>query len=287
MAKVGSIKAYHDGAAYDVADIYDQKISLSTSPTDYADSDTVIFFRSDDSGNFYFDGDSSSSYQIQNDETSYVETHEVSGADVYFLHCATTSRIFFDFTAPDISNGYSIDGVFYYPQNKFNRVQRLIQLGNWCINIKSYSTATVRLYAPPTSVNQSVNVDNNIFAQPFHFAMIHKSDNNMALYLNGSRVMSVGVNKTWANATRISVGNSSTTDSASDISCAFLRYSTRLHYTDNFTCNLSDYVYCIRSKGYIPIRHNNQTYYVPLIAAKTPPCIAVRHNNQTYYTVRS
>ena len=41
--------------------------------------------------------------------------------------------------------------------------------------------------------------------------------------------------------------------------------------------------------GNIPIRHNNQTYYAPLISNtnfKTSPCIAVRHNNQTYYTVK-
>lgn len=41
--------------------------------------------------------------------------------------------------------------------------------------------------------------------------------------------------------------------------------------------------------GNLPIRHNNQTYYAPLISDanyKSSPCIAVRHNNQTYYTVK-
>ena len=285
MAKVGSIKAYHNGAAYDVADIYDEKVSVGTSPTESVDSDSVIFYRSNVYGNFVCLGNYTSC-QIQNYENSSVETHDVNGADAYFLHCATTSRVFFDFTKPDNSNGYTIDGIFYYPQNKFNRVQRLIEFGNWSINIKSYSTATLRCYCGSTSGDKTVNIDNNIFAQPFHFALV-QTTNTISIYLNGTRVLSFGWAVRNATGTRITIANSATNSAASDMSCAFLRYSTRLHYTDNFTVNFADYVFCKNSKGYIPIRHDNQTYYVPLIAANNPPSLAVRHNNQTFYAVRS
>lgn len=291
--KVGSIMARINGANVEVADIYDQKITVENPPDEYVDSDTYILFRANDYGNF--DEECGNSFEIKNSQYSAVETHEYLNSDNYFIHVSNTSRVWIsldltDFFTAASSQGYTIDGIFYYPSGRYNRYQRLIEFGYYPVNIKSYgSSANLQVAANYMSVGYATTtatLDNSIFAQPFHFALVHYNG-SMAVYFNGVKkcIKSAAIRNKGNNL--LTVGNTDTNGSASDISCAFLRLSVGRRWSDNFTPDFSSVLRGFRKPYCLDICHNNQTYYAPLVAVKQPPCIAVCHNNQTYYTVRS
>lgn len=290
MAKVGNIMARHNGANVAVADIYDQKLFAQSTPVEYVDSDTYFLFRAGADGQFA-DECNNFTYEIKNSQYSTVDTHD----DNFFIHMSNTSRFYVTLDDTDMfdsmkENGYSVDGIFYYPQNTFNRYQRLIQLRYIYVNIKSYGNSASLQVGNSSVVNstETITLDNDIFAAPFHFACIHQ-EATMSMYFNGvhKKNFSYQIKNAMGSAEKIwSVGNQSLVTSTSDISCALFRLSEGLRWTDNFTPSFANVLYGFSSRN-IPIRHNNTTYYAPLVTTANKPCIAVRHNNQTFYTVRS
>lgn len=289
--KVGSVMARINGANVAVGDIYDQKLFAQSTPTEYVDSDTYVLFRADDYG--VFGEECGNSFEIKNPQYSAVETHEYQNSDNYFIHVSNTSRVWVtldctDFFTAAASQGYTIDGIFYYPASRYNRYQRLIEFSYYPVNIKSYGTSANLQVAATflTNSTTTVTLDNDIFAQPFHFAFVHYGG-TIKVYFNGVLKCTKTAAIRNKNNNLLTVGNVDTTGTTSDISCAFLRLSTGQRWTENFTPNFGTVIRGFSKPYCLAIRHNNQTYYAPLVTTNNPPCIAVRHNNQTYYTVRS
>ena len=290
MAKVGSIKTYHNGSAYSMADIYDSQLIVNNYPTENVDSDTYILYRANSSGDFIEEYNNAA--QVQNPSYAATELLTVNNKDSYFMHVSNTARVSCTIDTDTgiadkiTADGYTVDGVFYYPQNKYNRKQRLIEFSYFPININSYSSASVQCgVSYSSSLTKSATIDNSIFAAPFHFAFTHNTSNTIKLYFNGVAKLTLTASRSLGNNI-LNIGNKAGGD-AFDISCAFLRFRTGVHWTDNFTFNPSTALYGFDKPYCVNIRHNNQTYYAPLVTTKQAPCLCVRHNNQNYYTVNS
>ena len=293
MAKVGSIKAYHDGAAYDVADIYDEKkISVKpmrNSSLESADSDTVVFFYTTADGQYV--EETGATVKMIYPASQTMDIHPVGDYNNYFVHCSGRSRINITFNVFRCSTGLTLDGVFYYPPDTFNRLQRLIQVGALGLT-NMFSYGDVNCFTPTgVEATQKADVTSDTFASPFHFAFTY-TPNTIYIFVNGVKSYEYSANV--VNINSVWVGNSAYSDSNganSDISCSFLRVRKRCVWTDSFEVPFpaAPPQTQIPIAGNIPIYHNNQTYYAPLVteAYKQSPCLAVRHNNQTYYTVRS
>ena len=322
MAKVGSIKSYYDGAAYDVADIYDSKSTVvsNASPLILAhfNSTGVV----DDCGNSWdIVNKDTSTYTL----TSYLNTEQAKYG--YAFHPQGFDKVYCESAVNiDLANKDFTVEFWHYTELLNNGDQagnKIFSLfGSTAYTVPSISVsiyqsasgyAWVQFICRPNGKSYIsaplVNADKNLTFSKFFNRMNHlafsynKSTKIIYCFVNGALLKSfstgtvISGNASALKFTRARIGSSyiytSNNVGNNDVSpfggaVSELMFRTNFAYPESgFDVPTSQLQAEIPVTGNIPIRHNNTTYYAPLIAAKTPPCLAVRHNNQTYYTVRS
>ena len=299
MAKVGSIKTYHDGAAYDVADIFDQKQNSYTKTSfDTTDATVLLYPKPPDQlievcGNIVLAARPSDTDLVTTEHAKFDYAFHTT------YNYATTSRPFV-FGTTD----FTIDGWYYLDLNVANNfttffsfcadntlnASRKVLSCAYNKNTKKFQMQHGRADSVQLYTNE---FSDELFNSPFHLAVAFtKTTTNgvrRRLFVNGELAVSDNASNSYMNFTGLincMIGGSSS-GSVLGLYTSMWRYSKIARWTENFTPP-SDVFQSINTSivGDIPIRHNNQTYYAPLVTANNPPCIAVRHNNQTYYTLK-
>jgi len=289
--KVGSIMTYSGGTSYDVAGIYDGKITLKRKYqydiTDTADAEFFVHFSPengiiDECGNDW----------TINYATNLATISSNNAALDYSIYFQNQSNATFTKTMTFADTDFTIDGWFYYDYVGINTQRAWIfQKGgtNCLCNVRNTGSTREVTFAYAGTIWRTTDVP-DVFDDTFHLSHVYTKESINGLrnriFINGNMVLSNNNVLTPITVTSAQIAG---TGSLNNIYCSLFRYSKIARWTDNFIPAESYSNITIPVTGYIPIRHNNQTYYVPLISNanyKQTPCIAVRHNNQTYYTVK-
>lgn len=318
MAKVGNIMARHNGANVAVADIYDSKISSSR--LTFTDSNTLCAVRVDDVQGVIGETSYQPIYYKNNTETSALDyitadnakydfALEFNAADYNFLSAGPSfiggssywceGWFWVDTTADSDSGTF-----FSYAARSGANVQLIRSMGysytkeNGVVipKINTYDVPTGTLDSPVHIAYQWIYKNNSGGAVKTHYYYC----NGQLLYSNATSTTSYWISGTidgvllgvYQKSTHSTSGNYYVVSRIGPYltgSVSEFKMSKGIKYSgDNFTPPSVSLVSAnCTVGGNIPIRHNNTTYYAPLVTTANQPCIAVRHNNQTYYTVRS
>lgn len=299
MAKVGNIMARHNGANVAVADIYDQKVTISEIIPNYDVDDRPAFL------NVHFDpvegviDDCGNTAEFVN-QNSLVEISTNHAVCDYSAHFSNKAFVFVTFSSPVAigETDFTFDGWFYKDTTSTVTQTWLFtphQGGYSCyayIRKKTSSTVevAVKLGGVLSGSSRSATISSDFLNSPFHFAYVYTiSDTYNYVFINGDLIFRTKLANSATNkmySFRICSNSITPADNSIDVYCSWFRYSRFARWTETFVPPVYS---TVAGNGYLPVYHNNQSFYAPLVTApyKQPPCIAVRHNNQTYYTVRS
>ena len=324
MSQVGTIKGYHDGSTYSLANIYDENLAQ------YNEASTVFVFHFDtsegciDEANLWNNSGSSIS----------ITCATVNGSKFYYPTCRTGGlKTFDDLKLAVLPFVSSENAKFDYAlqfssssatkfQFDFGGYQRYyfgaggvltLEMWHsfppalssntgllWRIWIGNYSTSKTLLthdvrysYADNIPKILDVELPANTFNAPFHLAeVLSNYGKTIKTFVNGTLIKtSTSTHSTASSAyiqlSGIYMGNSLGFEGA--LSELRLSKSTQPRYTNNFSVPTEPFSATIPVQGNMLIRHNNANCYVPLTTDKSltsTPCLAVRHNNTNYYAIK-
>lgn len=325
MSQVGTIKGYHDGATYSLANIYDENLAQ------YNEASTVFVFHFDtsegciDEANLWNDSGSSVSIicATVNDSKTYYPTRSgytslktfddlktailpfVTSENAkfdYALQFSSSSAKRFEFDFSGYQRYYfGAGGVFTFEMwhsfpptlSRDTGLLWRIFIGNNYIG-KSLLTHDVNYsYADNIPKILGVELPANTFNAPFHLAeVLSNYGKTINTFVNGSLIKTSTSTHSTASSSfiqisRIYIGNALGFEGA--LSELRLSKSTQPRYTNNFSVPTEPFSATIPVQGNMLIRHNGANSYIPLTSNKSntsTPCLAVRHRNTNYYAIK-
>ena len=316
--KVGSIMARHNNANVEVAGIYDSKqTSKRVSTMNAGDDVCCLHF---DATNGFVDDANNTYWGIADSDTA---NYEINSEGVFTALDGSTSTGVRAAT-PSIFNigstDFTIDGYYYIDESKLTSTSvQFWYFGNGSHNAKTGICLALGFVKSGTNGSNSyigvtygrLKTNNGTYAPAnagifyfdcatlfnrwFHLACTYQmSTSELKIFLDGEPKVAKGLasysNRVFSPAVAVGVGTVTNVANSAGLSCSMFRYCEFLRWTETFVPPQINFEGVdVNVTGNLPIRHNNQTYYAPLISDanyKSSPCIAVRHNNQTYYTVK-
>ena len=315
MSQVGTIKGYHDGASYNLADIYDEKLITIEKTADLTNAQCVYSFDSTTTGvNTFF-----ANKKKCTDFTSWISTEnakfdyalQFKGTEYIIVPGGASSNVnipanceskiegwFFVDTSADSDEGTFLSHQYIdyrYASNGYSDYYN--------INYKYVKNGDkISFYIRNVEFTGDIN-----FNEPLYLVWLSKKISgtdtrwgyNNSLYINGIECPSGGIyhpsNYYNVGAFRIGCSYGGNVNAKTLTAPYFKGALSEFKITvplvdDNVTSAISSVKStCIPADANMMIRHNNANCYVPLTTDKSltsTPCLAVRHNNTNYYAIK-
>ena len=324
MSQVGTIKQYHDGATYSLADIYDENLAQ------YNEASTVFVFHFDtsegciDEANLWNNSASTititlvtvnssrmyhtSSYtslrnfnDLKTDVLPFVSSENAKFDYALQFSSSSTKRVLFTLNGASryffgAGGVFTLEMWFAFPSTLSSNTGML-----WSIGIGNPYTGKDLLmhtvnysYADNIPKVLDVELPANTFNAPFHLAeVLSNYGKTINTFVNGSLIKTSTSTHSTASSGYIQIANiaisNTTVGCEGALSELRLSKSTQPRYPNNFAVPTEPFSATIPVSKNLLIRHNGANCYIPMTTDKSntsTPCLAVRHGKTNYYAIK-